>query len=192
MKHKTHNKKGFTTFELLVVIFIIALLSSTLIANIRKGERQYKLQTAAQEMAQNIRRVQEMALAGVEHNGLIPRNYGIYFEVGSVSYTMFSEDSNDGKYDKNSDPIVGDDSIIIGSSLEISAIKACRPNGCAQGINISIVFQLPFGECAMKSVGLSPPQRNDVTITLRKIGATCPGIDCRDIIIKDTGEISVQ
>jgi len=193
---KTNKKNnGYTLFEFLVVAFIIALISSVLITNWRRGEQQYKLQAAAQEMVQNIRRVQEMALAGVEHNGQIPQNYGIYFEVGSISYTMFSENSNDGKYDKNSDPMVGDDSILVGGGLEISDIIACRPSGCSnpgEATNISIVFTLPFAKTSMKSIGLTPPQRNSTTITFNKVGAVCPSTNCRYIIIKDTGEISVQ
>lgn len=194
MKRKIFKNRGFTIFELLVVIFVIALISSILIANWRRGEEQYRLQGAIQEIVQNIRKAQEMALAGVEHNGQVPQNYGLYFMVASPSYNIFSEDSNDRRYDRGVDPLVGNDSIEITNGLEISYIEGYRSAGGGTYTSfpsLCLTFSLPDSFISIRP-GPNPPWQEAVTITIRKIGTTCPSKNCRDIIVKETGEISVQ
>jgi len=48
-------KKGFTLMELLVVIAIIGILSLVILVNYRTGQKQYLLQQAANQLAQDIR-----------------------------------------------------------------------------------------------------------------------------------------
>ncbi len=84
------NNYGFTLVELLVIISIISLLSLAVVANYRSGQKQYALQTSAHKLAQNIRRVQEMAMAAREIDGRI--NHGIRVEPGKNYYNLISCD----------------------------------------------------------------------------------------------------
>lgn len=191
MKHKIYNKKGFTTFELLVVIFVIALISSILIANWRKGEEQYKLQGEIQEIVQNIRKAQEMALSGIESSGQVPQNFGLYFMLASPSYNLYSENSNNREYNQGVDILIGGDSIAVGPGLEISSIIGYRGANDGSLSDVSITFSVPDGFTTLRAHP-NPPWQDSVKITIRKVGTTCPSRDCKDIIVRKTGEISVQ
>lgn len=93
---------GFTLVEILVSIFIIALLSGIIFANYRSSGQQFVLQGAANKLAQDIRRVQQMAMSAEETNlgGQVPAGqefvpeggYGIYFEeISPNSYIIFAD-----------------------------------------------------------------------------------------------------
>lgn len=75
------KEKGFMLAEMLVVLFVILILTGLIVANYRAGQRQLALERAANKLAQDIRRVQEMAMSAQEVNGEIPlRGYGIYLK----------------------------------------------------------------------------------------------------------------
>jgi len=57
-------KKGFTVIEMLVVIFIIGVMSTVLVVNWRQNEKTYLVRRTAQEIAQSIRKAQDLALTG--------------------------------------------------------------------------------------------------------------------------------
>jgi len=97
-------KKGFTLIEITVVVAIIIILASIFIANYREGEKQFALQRSAHQLAQDLRGVQEMAMAGQEFDNFFPAGgYGIYFEEGLNSYILFADCDGDGKYDESGD-----------------------------------------------------------------------------------------
>ena len=61
--HKLKAMRGFTLIELLVSISIIGVLSSLVMVNTGFGSRQKNLQRAAQQLALDIRRAQNLSLA---------------------------------------------------------------------------------------------------------------------------------
>ncbi len=96
MKQFRKKNKGFTLIELLVVIFIIGILSAITFPYYQSARGQLALQRAASKLAQDIRRVQEMAMSAQEINGEIPlRGYGIYLKKvppnqDHTSYILFA------------------------------------------------------------------------------------------------------
>ena len=191
MRLDKNKNAGFTLVETLVVVFIIGLLSTILIVNWRQNEKQYQLQMAAQEIVQNIRKVQGMALNGSRYNNQIPFNYGLDFDLSSPnSYIIFANQSNDRRYDVGNDLIVGDTAVQIESGFEIGSLVG------STGVLtvVDTTFSMPDGFVTIRKdqpTGGSPWQ-NSLTITVRKIGTTCPSKDCKNIVIMDTGQINIQ
>lgn len=94
------DSRGFTLVEMLAVIFIISLLSTLLIANYRRSQKQYALEQAAQKLVSNLRRVQAMAMSGQDISPGGVWCYGLYIKKGESGYTLFKDLDGDFFYDK--------------------------------------------------------------------------------------------
>lgn len=100
MKLKNKNK-GSTLVEMLVVLSVIAILSSISLAYYREGEKSVSLSRSAQKLAQDISNAKEMALTGQKFNNVFPMGgYGIYFVQNSNSYILFADSDGDKEYDE--------------------------------------------------------------------------------------------
>jgi prepilin-type N-terminal cleavage/methylation domain-containing protein len=87
-------KNGFTLIELLTVLAIIFILTSISFPFYRTAQKQYILESAAQKLAQDIRRAQEMAISArvCEPCGnKVPPGYGIYLQQGNTSYFIYAD-----------------------------------------------------------------------------------------------------
>ena len=127
------KKDSFTLIELLVVITIIGILSAIVLANYRGGEEQYALQRSAHQLAQDIRKAEEMAMASKEFNGEIPQGgYGISVVENSNSYILFADVDNLYSYDSGEE---------VGSPLELEKkVKIC---GVSPSSPLIITFTPP-------------------------------------------------
>lgn len=182
MKGVISKNRGFTLVEMLVVIFIIGIISAILIVNWRNNENQYKLQRAAQEIAFNIRKAQEMALNGRKcSDGEVPdSSFGVNFDSGTInSYTVFCDKNNNNTYQTPSA-----DLFVEAISIEPGIVIHSLSSGAQ---DLDITFSLPDGFAVINPQAASP-----ATITIKKIGATCPSINCKKIIVKKTGEVSID
>jgi prepilin-type N-terminal cleavage/methylation domain-containing protein len=78
------DQKGFTFVESLIVIAMIGILSVVIIPSYQSARSQLALERAAVKLAQDIRKVQEMALSAYECGspcgGSMPLGYGIYID----------------------------------------------------------------------------------------------------------------
>lgn len=97
-------KRGFTLLEITVVVSIIILLSTVFIASYRGGEKQFALKRSAHQLAQGLRRAQEMAMSGQEFKGAFQGGFGIHFTVtpeaeNTGTYTLFVDCDNDKVFD---------------------------------------------------------------------------------------------
>ncbi|MDP3043009.1 MAG: prepilin-type N-terminal cleavage/methylation domain-containing protein [bacterium] len=94
------SQAGFTIAELLVGIFIIALISGIFLANYRSADRQAKLNMAAQQVVSDIRTAQNYSLGLQEFEGSVPKSgWGARFNTASPdSYIIFA-DKDEGEYD---------------------------------------------------------------------------------------------
>jgi prepilin-type N-terminal cleavage/methylation domain-containing protein len=103
---KDAGQSGFTIIELLTVIAIILFLSAMVFANYRAGNNELSLELEANNVAADIRKVQEMGLSapGVPNFAdQIIGGYGVYFTsaAGSNESYSFFVDNNplNGKFD---------------------------------------------------------------------------------------------
>lgn len=176
------TKKGFTLIEALVVIFVIGTISSMMIVNWRKNESQYQLQRVAQEIVQNIRKTQDFALSGKRifwaptGEWKVP-DYGIYFQRLNPTYFIYVDVIGNDGYQSPEDLI--ETTTRVEAGIEISSFGG--------GNNLSVIFEVPNG-----FVRFYPSGGTSRTITIRRIGKSCPSIYCRSIIVRTTGEISIE
>ncbi len=87
-------QRGFTLIEALVVMAVIATLSSMVLTSSFLGQKRYNVSRAVQQMSADLRRAQNLALSGKMQGGVTPTGYGIY-TVGANSYVLFYNTSND-------------------------------------------------------------------------------------------------
>jgi type II secretory pathway pseudopilin PulG len=171
--------KGFTLIEVLVIMFIITTLSIVLVVNWRKNEKRYQLQRSAQEVVQNLRKAQNMALAGKdtcnqEPSCTIPPNYGVYFgKTTLTSYVIFADKNNNGKYGG-------------GESAEaVELINLGAGTEFMLSADLDIVFSVPDGFVLINS----SLRQGEASLIIKKSGLIR---DIKIIKIKKSGQITIQ
>ncbi len=141
---------GFTLTELLVVIAIIGILSAIVALNYRSSGEQLKLQRSAYKLAQDIRRVGEMAVSAREINGgnptIYPR-YGIVFDPNNSNPNLrifiFGDENDNGTY-QPSDKYI--EKIILEENVSINTLYVDNPSPPPDFITatqLSITFKPP-------------------------------------------------
>lgn len=171
----SNNKKGFTLIELLVVIVIISITAGIMVINFRKAGETGNLQRTAQQIIQNIRKAQNMALSSVKHDGEIYEYYGVYFNKLSMpdSYYIYSGNA---VYNSGEE---------IGSAIELE--KGIKIHSISTGNSIDITFNPPYAFVTFN------PSVTLATIIIKKEGVTtCSPQDCRYIKINDKGWMSIK
>jgi prepilin-type N-terminal cleavage/methylation domain-containing protein len=90
------KQAGFTMTELLVVIFIISLLTISVLISYRGSKREYSLKQATQQLISNLRRVQNMAMSGVDIS--VYNGYGIFAQKNDNYYIIYADANDDSTY----------------------------------------------------------------------------------------------
>ncbi|MFH1129220.1 MAG: prepilin-type N-terminal cleavage/methylation domain-containing protein [Patescibacteria group bacterium] len=177
MKRNYKNLNGFTIAEMLVTTFIIGVLSTILVVNWRENEKNYLVQQVAQEIAQNIRKAQGMALSGKNYQAQTIYSFGVFFDKNNeISYKIFADKNNNNTY-QPSDLLIED--VILDPYIVINSLSSGNQD-------LNIVFSVPDGFTTFN------PSATSATIIIKRKGTTCPSKTCRDIIIKNTGQVTIQ
>lgn len=172
--------KGFTLIEVLTVIFIISFLSVAVLINYRSSQDQAFLTRAAAAFESEIRRTQNLAVAGTDFSGVTPCGYGLNYKdnktygiyVGQLRGAINCQSSNH-NYQSGIDLDYQDLKIIESGVVFINSFP-------------DIFFEPPDPAIYInnnKSVGVSTTIQlcleKDLTI-------------CRNLIIDTAGRISIQ
>lgn len=201
------KKTGFTIIEMLIVIFIVAIVSAVFVVNFRKGAESRKLQRSAQQVAQNLRKIQNMALSSTELANPYPTGqkevsaggYVAYFDkgVGINTYYIYA-DFNSTKSESAGERI---ETITLESGIYFNEIIYIKPGPSYQANNYTnIISKSPDA-----AIEFQPPVEPtyQVVITIAKTGVSCSqncqrGIscsadpDCRAVkISEDTGQVNI-
>jgi len=129
LAQKKRFQGGFTLIEVLVIIAIIVILSGVVFINYRSSEKTLALQRAANKLAQDIRRVQEMAIAAqVCCGGTVPPGgYGIYLgNVNDTSYILYADKNNSGDYSPAGNERI--ETINLEQGVKISLLNPSSPS----------------------------------------------------------------
>lgn len=165
--------KGFTLIELIVVFSIIAVLSAIIFSGNALEQRKLALQRASFELIQNVREIQEMAMAAQEFdcNSQITHSFGLYFNLGT-SYQLFA-DCNSNRTKDSFDLVIRE--VNLENSIEISDLSPSplnvvfRPpdpvtyiNGMSQGTEAEITFSLISDPGSEKKVKINTVGRTEI------------------------------
>ena len=105
LKINYFNKQtGFTMIELLVVMFIITLLTASVLVSYRSGQRKYVLTQSAQQLVSDLRQAQNMTISGVDISSY--HGYGIHAEDNDNFYILFADEDGDSTYKSNKDTTI--------------------------------------------------------------------------------------
>ena len=99
------ENRAFTLIELMVTVSLISLLSVLTLANFRQGNKQFALTRSAYQLAQGIRRAEEMAISSQEFKGAFQGGFGIHLTLTPTNqdrgqYTLFVDCDNDNQFDE--------------------------------------------------------------------------------------------
>ena len=129
-----YQKKGFTLLEMAISLSIVVIITAQVMVSFSGLREASTLNRAAQELAFNIRRAQNMALAvapvalGPGGTLQIPQAVGILISTQTIilngyqlySYFFFSDQNRNGKYDGTSEQI--EPIIVLPGNISIDSI----------------------------------------------------------------------
>ena len=122
--------KGFTFTELMVIIAVIAIFSVISFPHYKSIQKTMALERSAVRLAQDFRKVQEMAMSAYEFNGDFPiGGYGLYFDIDDPGhYIIFADLDGEQVYDEDENELVEDIYLEEGVELENCGIlvSACE------------------------------------------------------------------
>lgn len=169
-------KKGFTIPELLVVIAIISLFTAITLPNFRAGEQSLSLERSAYKLAQDVRRVEELAQRAQAFNcntGSIT-GYGIVFDTSTPNtYTIFANCNSNNIYDSSDDDV---DVIELEKNITITDTSPGGPQ-------VSIIFTPPI-----PAIKMHPSGSNEIQIILSPTGSAIS----RSVTITNKGIIGIE
>ena len=188
---KKPPKTGFTFIELLVVVAIITIISGMIVVNFRKGETGGRLQRSAQQIVQNIRKIQNMALSSVEYQGEVPEGgYGARFREADVdSYILFADTTDIGTY--NSGEEMG---LILNleKGIQIDSLFTFKSDATTIQRSVIHLFFTPPDPIITFAPGGA--QVVGVIIRIKKENTDCSANpeDCKDIKVGKSGWVSME
>jgi len=160
------NENSFTLVEILVSIFIIILISGVIFANYRQTGQQFALQRSANKLAQDIRRVQQMAMSAKECQecgGGVPPGYGVILDENwdNKKYRLYADTNGDNGFFTPPDTIVEPPYIELEKGVIVKEISL-PPNTYS---SVSINFKPPDPGVTIK-FNVGPQGQPETRITL--------------------------
>lgn len=172
-------RKGFTLIEMMIVMVIVAMLSSVLIVNFRSGATGIRGRSqAAAVVSSDLRRIQSMALAGSSWQSASMCGFGLHY-VDSRSYLLFARPNDPGtpciddarpKRYRSGDVVIESKSV-LGAPL---SFEDAFPD---------VYYQIPYGRVYLD--GAMTPGAAD-------IGIMGNGSEVTHVIADTSGKIDIQ
>jgi prepilin-type N-terminal cleavage/methylation domain-containing protein len=178
-------KKGFTLIELLVVIIVIGIVSAVLLSAKSGEEERLSLQRAAFKLGQDIREIQETAMAAVESS--CPKagiyDYGISFQkiTSPNSYIVFADCNGNEKKD-SSDVEIKTIRIEKGVFISDLTIKVISPSSKKSVNTLDILFSPPEPTIYIETQSWN----REVDITLQH------NTDVKKVKLNSVGRIEIE
>lgn len=190
MNHKQKNQLGFSYIEISVVVIIIGVLCAIMLAGFKPAEKEISLRNSAYQVAGDIRKAQNMAMATIEQGGNVPCGYGIKFDLTAPnSYFIYAENEGDCSvanakiYNGGTDTIIDPNPINLPDEIEIADIEI-------NGISVSPVDIMFISPDPTTFVNTSSAIGDSSTIILKIKDGVCP-LDCWRVKVETSGNIKV-
>lgn len=168
-------KKGFTIIEMVIVMAVIAVITTVVLVEYRSGAKVNRLQLAAQQVATDLKEAQNLSLSSQKSNGDIPPGgYGVSFypyEPNNRSYILFADEDANKEYDTGEEVRT----VNLPEGIEISSTQGAAP--------LDVVFLPPNSDVFFSGIDWSA-----WTVTLRIIGTS----ETKVIYIYDRGAIEIN
>jgi len=193
------KKEAFTLVEVMVSLIIVGILAGIGFSLTRIRGGSFLLQRSAQKVAQDIRKVEHMALAAklIQFPGdtepIIPEAYGVYFDTSTPEnrqkYLFFA----DGRTPSNANRLYdsGEDfqSTSLESGTRIERIEVCSGDCASWGevTSLSIAFRPPDPEITLKDASGNLWNEARITVSL-----TIDPNKTRKIRVNKWGKIEVE
>ena len=192
------SSKGFTLLELLVVIGIIAILSSIVLGGYRTGEDKFALQRSANKLSQDLRQAETMAMTGksapVTFGEIFPGGgYGFYFDTatstgGAGSYSFFCDCNDNAEYELSGAAISCASSTVATPFPELMETLSLETGVVISNVSPATGFSITFfpPDPVIKITGADSLSYNEAIITLDLFGKT------KTITINTVGLIDID
>ncbi len=178
--------QGFTILEMMVSTAIILLISGQVLVGFSNLREASTLTRAAQELAFNIRRAQNMSVSvvGVGIGGIMQIPNAVGLRLSSVAgnndrYFFFADQNSNGFYDGVTERIEPD--ILLPGNVRITSITGEAPAGSG----VHMIFYTPEATLLLSN-GAGTPIPNFINITL-----TGPSGDVRRVRVRMSGQVTV-
>jgi len=168
------KESGFSMTELLVVMFILSLLSTTVLIDYRSNQKKHSLSQSAQKLASDLRKAQNMAMSGVDIAGNY-YGYGVYLEDDATSYLIYGDKNG------NSDYQPSDETIEAIDLLDRIGVKEIEPSAS----DVDVFFKSPNPTTYIDG---DSSAGKGATITLEVIGTSLT----KSIVVTTAGVIEVD
>jgi len=187
------SSKGFTLLELIVVVGIVATLSSIVLGGYRTGEDKFSLQRSANKLSQDLRRAENMAVMGnpapVTFGEIFPSGgYGFYFAEGMSSYTFFCDCNDNIEYDASGAAVSCASSTVDIPFPEIMETLSVESGVVISDVSPTTAFSITFfpPDPTISIIGADSQSYDEATITLDLFGKT------KTITINTVGLIDID
>ncbi|OGF87215.1 hypothetical protein A3B19_03190 [Candidatus Giovannonibacteria bacterium RIFCSPLOWO2_01_FULL_46_32] len=191
---------GFTLIEVVVVLGVMGLISSLMLANFPRFQRQLAVEREASKLALSLRKAQSYALAVREFNSSFNDDpycqnppvkfpgYGLFFSMADKTHYFIYGDANCTKY-YDSAPIEETvESILIESKASIGWLRGFDAGICSSGCDLtelSILYVRPGPAIFIKGIGAD---YNYAEVRLDSADGTVS----KKVVVRSTGQISVE
>lgn len=159
------KERGITIVEVIVTIFIITMFSGIIISDFPKVRKRFALSTATHNLAQDLRRAQDMGLSGIQlvdvgGEALPVKGFGLYINLdgNNKEYIIYGDSNGNQQYDSGIDY----DLYLINMNDEVKGV-IIEGLYNVLGNHVSINFSPPNPETSIS--GLEPGM-NRVKIVL--------------------------
>ena len=154
--NRQNRSRGFTLFEMLVVVGIMVIVTGVVLANFPGFRNESNLDLVAQEVAVAIRQAQTYGIATREKGGTFD-SYGVNFvNNNSTRFIIFADKSTSGTQNKyDSGELVEQFDFKGGIKLASNGLKFCGNSGCTDfagnpQAGVNIMFYRPDPEATFK------------------------------------------
>jgi len=146
--HRFPTNGGFTLAELLVVVSVIALLSTVFFAGFRSDGQALALERSARSFVQTVDQVRALSLSGGQHEGqTVSGGFGFYVQQDQGSVLLFADCNGDGEYQENGasstcadDASEAVETVALESGITFDSISPCTSGACT----LTVVFVPPY------------------------------------------------